>query len=86
MFDDREILIYEIIIIYLFCVSCFGPSQSYPTTQQIIFYTARDGDFEIYNMDIDGFNSINLTKSPLKNDTYPKFSPDGSQVVFISTQ
>ena len=37
-------------------------------------------------MDIDGFNSINLTKSPLKNDTHPQFSPDGLQVVFTSTQ
>ena len=62
---------------------CFGPSQSYPTTPQITFYTAREGNFEIYTMDINGFNQVNLSQHPGR-DKYPQFSPDGSRIIFVS--
>ena len=39
---------------FIFVISCFGPSQSYPSAQQIAFVSTRDGNFEIYTMDING--------------------------------
>ena len=47
------------IFFYFIFLSCFGPSQSYPTMQQIAFQSARDGNFEIYLMDIDGSKGSN---------------------------
>ena len=72
-----------VISYFFFVVSCFGPSQSYPTSQQIAFVSSRDGNFEIYSMDINGFNQINLSQNGAR-DKYPQFSPDGSKLVFAS--
>ena len=43
----------------------------------------RDGNQEIYMMDIDGSNLINLTNNSA-NDSYPAFSPDGKRIAFAS--
>ena len=50
---------------------------------QIAFVTDRDGNNEIYNMDADGSNAINLTNH-LANDRHPSWSPDGSTIAFAS--
>ena len=68
---------------YIFVVSCFGPSQSYPNSQQIAFVSSRDGNFEIYTMDINGFNQVNISLHDSR-DKFPKFSPDGTKLVFSS--
>ena len=70
--------------ILIFC-NCFGPSQSHPTTQQIIFYSSRDNNHDIYSMDINGYNQVYLTRHPA-SDTDPIFSPDGAKIVFISNR
>lgn len=49
----------------------------------VAFYSGRDGDYEIYVMDIDGRNQRRLTTSPGR-DASPSFSPDGRWVVFES--
>ena len=49
----------------------------------VAFYSGRDGDYEIYVMDIDGSNPRRLTTSPGR-DASPSFSPDGRWVVFES--
>lgn len=54
-----------------------------PDSRQIVFQTNRDGDFEIYSMQIDGSDQHRLTNSP-RNDLLPNWSPDGRQIVFIS--
>lgn len=51
--------------------------------EKIVFNTDRDGDDEIYLMDPDGTNLINLTRHPA-SDIHPTWSPDGSQVAFAS--
>ena len=57
--------------------NCFGPTQSYPTVQQIIFTSSRFGaNMEVYTMDRNGNNPVNLTKHPSWDST-PQFSPDG---------
>jgi len=71
------------------------PSWS-PDGDQLVFQTDRDvlngvvmgvvpvdlGQ-EIYLIDADGTNPIQLTNSP-ENDVYPSWSPDGSKIVFQS--
>lgn len=51
--------------------------------QHIAFYSGRDGDYEIYVMDVDGGNQRRLTTSAGR-DAGPSFSPDGRWVVFES--
>jgi Tol biopolymer transport system component len=64
-------------------------SQVPADTMKIAFYSSRDfGDFRdfrynIYVMNVDGTNSIRLTKSSA-SDTGPTWSPDGKRIAFTS--
>jgi len=68
----------------------FDPDWS-PDGTKIIFRTDRNGkepftsfeSGEIYVMNSDGSDQINLTKN-LANDGWPKWSPNGTQIVFAS--
>ena len=73
-------------VLILFLLSCFGPTQSYPAIQQIIFISSRFGsNMEIYTMDRDVNNQINLT-SHQSRDTDPQFSTSGSGLLFITNR
>ena len=50
---------------------------------QIAFVSERDGNPEIYVMDINGKNQQNLTNNP-HDDRSPSWSPDGKRIVFMS--
>ncbi len=50
---------------------------------QIVFSSNRDGNPEIYVMDIDGKNQQRLTNNP-NDDWNPSWSPDGKRIVFSS--
>ena len=54
-----------------------------PNGQQVAFSSDRDGNREIYVMNIDGSNQKRLTfnNGP---DGGPSWSPDGAQLVFLS--
>jgi Tol biopolymer transport system component len=48
------------------------------------------GDYDIFTMNADGSNLVNLTETPEDTsdgpqDTSPKWSPDGSRILFLST-
>ena len=60
-----------------------GPGEGPEPFGKIIFYSFRDGDQEIYIMDVDGSNQTNLTNDA-GEDFEPDASPDGSQIVFVS--
>jgi Tol biopolymer transport system component len=50
---------------------------------RIVFASNRDGfSWEIYQIDVDGGNPVNLTKTPLGNQHYPALSPDGARITF----
>lgn len=53
------------------------------TNGKIVFQSSRDGNNEIYSVDQDGTNLVNLT-SNAASDESPYWSPDGTRVVFIS--
>lgn len=52
---------------------------------RIVFTSRRDGNSEIYSMDLDGRNQRNLTNDPAEDRT-PSFSPDQQSVVFASNR
>ena len=49
---------------------------------RIAFETTRDGNFEIYSMNPDGSDQVNLTRDPAE-DTDPVWSPDGTRIAFV---
>ena len=48
----------------------------------IVFETFRDGNWELYQVNADGSQPRNLTRTPLVNEMYPHVSPDGRRVSF----
>ena len=52
---------------------------------QIAFASNRDGNWEIYVMDVNGGNQLNLTNDP-NDDRDPSWSPDGKRIVFFSNR
>jgi len=50
---------------------------------KIVFQSDRDGDWEIYVMNIDGSNLFQLTHNSAA-DEYPVWSPEGRQIAFKS--
>jgi len=50
---------------------------------QIGFVSTRDGNYEIYRVNVDGTELINLTNNSAL-DYYPAWSPDGSTIAFNS--
>ena len=54
-----------------------------PEGKRIAFETNRDGNWEIYVINIDGSSLINLTNNPAE-DRSPSWAPDGESIVFVS--
>ena len=51
------------------------------TAAEILFFSSRTGNHEIYTMNDDGSRIQRLTDNPLA-DRYPRWSPDGKKIVF----
>ena len=50
---------------------------------RIVFASNRDGDWDIYSMDVNGDNPVRLTDHPA-DDRNPACSPDGKKIAFDS--
>ncbi len=49
----------------------------------IVFQTSRDGNAEIYSMNADRSEQVNLTNNPF-SDVFPSLSPDSTKITFSS--
>lgn len=58
-------------------------SPKIPSSYQILFTSKRNGNDDIYKMNVDGSEIIRLTNNPSK-ESNPIISPDGNKIVFIS--
>lgn len=56
--------------------------RDYP--HKLLFETDRDGNWELYVMNADGSNPVNLTRTPRIHEVYPKVSPDGRWIAFCA--
>lgn len=54
-----------------------------PTKSKILFSSNRDGDYNIYTMNLDGTGITKLTYY-LSDEFQPAWSPDGSKIAFVS--
>ncbi|MCD6508720.1 PD40 domain-containing protein [Candidatus Poribacteria bacterium] len=50
---------------------------------KIVYETYRDNNWEIFMMNADGSNPINLTHTPDVDELYPHVSPDGTKICFV---
>ena len=65
--------------------SALTPTPTSSSQRRIVFYSTRDGNNEIYVMDLDGGHPTRLTYNDA-SDLAPDFSPDRSKIVFQSNR
>lgn len=56
-----------------------------PKTEKIAFSSNRDGAWDIYIMNPDGSDKVNLTRHKA-SDFYPVWSPTGEHILFVSNR
>ena len=54
-----------------------------PKTGKVVFSSNRDGNWDIWTMNPDGSDPVNLTRDPAV-DLHPAWSPTGEQILFTS--
>ena len=79
----RFVLGFSLILLMLMCVGVCQVFAERPTTPKILFTSSRDGNSEIYMMNPDGSEQVNLTQHPA-SDRSAVWSPTGDQILFVS--
>ena len=69
------------LLLLVFMVAWDSIAQGFE--QRIVFASNRDGDWDIYSMDVNGDNLVQITNHPA-SDEDPACSPDGRRIVFRS--
>jgi Tol biopolymer transport system component len=63
------------------CAAFADPAGAALLEEKIVFASNRDGDYDIYSMDPDGSNVVQLTDAP-GIDINPAISPDGTRIAY----
>ena len=79
----RLLLIFCLTLLVLIYGDMFQVFSEVPTTPKILFTSSRDGNTEVYMMNPDGSEQVNLTQHPA-NDLGAVWSPSGDQILFVS--
>jgi Tol biopolymer transport system component len=53
---------------------------------KIVYETWRGSNWNLYLINADGSNPVNLTRDPQANELYPHVSPDGTKLAFTSDE
>ena len=74
------------LLVFPLVFSCGGGDDDSGSSEigKIAFTSYRDGNFEILVMDADGENQRNISNSSSWDERYPAWSPDGTQIAFVS--
>ena len=75
----KSLWVFTVILSFVF--GSHAPSAG----PRILFSSTRDGNPEIYTMNLDGSNVVNLSQHP-RADMAPTWSPDGKKIGFISAR
>src|SRR6266404_9387788 len=83
---------YSLVILWSLSTFCVGgivaaaessiPQRLKPLPFKIAYESYVDSNWEIFVMNADGSNPVNLTKSPKEHEHYPQVSPDGTKICF----
>ena len=79
----KRALVFYIISMMLLCVNVSQLLAKAPLTPKILFTSVRDGNREIYIMNPDGSEQVNLTQHP-EDDQHAVWSPTGEKILFLS--
>ena len=78
-----RLLVFAISVLFLLNASTSALFAKAPTTPKILFTSARDGNYEVYSMNPDGSEKVNLTKHRA-SDMSAVWSPTGEEILFVS--
>ncbi|HEY53499.1 MAG TPA: hypothetical protein G4N94_08590 [Caldilineae bacterium] len=73
-------LIFLVTLSAFLLAACSSPDE---TPQQLAFESYRDGNAEVYMVDVNGENLVRLTDNPAY-DGVPNWAPDGQSLAFTS--
>ena len=77
--------IFFVFSLLILCAEVFVVLAKAPDTAKIVFGSYRDGNGEIYIMNPDGSEQVNLTRDPAE-DLFAVWSPDGEEILFASNR
>ena len=80
---QRQLCPFLLLSVVLWGLSLSQGFARAPATGKIVFTSARDGNREIYLMNPDGTQQVNLTQHPAE-DLLPVWSPTGEHILFVS--
>ena len=81
---EKCLLVLYLLSVVMLCVSACTVFAKAPDTAKIVFTSAHlPNTRDIFIMDTNGHNKINLTEHPA-DDTQPTWSPTGEHILFVS--